>query len=250
MQLPNLNHLGETTISKIATKAFQTQVTEARELSVKVKVNRKNLRKGILESLEIKGEGLVMRRGLSLEEMNINLQEIEVNPLKALMGNVQLTKPSKGDACLILTEQDITIALNLGYLNAITERYEVSVDDCPVHIKFASINCRILPDHRIMVEGRVLIEETNSIERVCLSFQPIICDQGSGVLLDNLEFLEGAQLSPIIIDTLITQICQVFNLDHFVIDGISLQVHELDFNQGMLKLSALAGITHFPLPLR
>ncbi|AFZ46256.1 hypothetical protein Cyast_0276 [Cyanobacterium stanieri PCC 7202] len=249
MQLPNLNHFGETTISKIATKAFQTQVTEARQLSVKVKVNRQNLRKGILESLEIKGEGLVMKRGLSLEQMNINLHEIAVNPFKALMGNVQLTKPSKGDACLILTEKDITIALNLGYLNAIAQGYEVSVDDCPVHIKFASIHCRILPDHRIMVEGRILIEETNTIERVCLSFKPIICDQGSGVLLDDLEYLEGEELSPLILDTLITQICEVFNLDHFVIDGISLEVNNLDFSQGMLKLSALAGITHFPIPV-
>lgn len=248
MQLPNLDNLGETTISKIATKAFQTQVTEARELSVKVKVNRQNLRKGILESLEIKGEGLVMRRGLSLEQMNINLYEIAVNPLKALIGNVQLTKPSTGDACLILTEKDISIALNLGYLNAIAQTYEVSVDDDPVHIKFASIHCRILSDHHIRVEGRILIEETNKIERVCVSFKPIICDQGSGVLLDNLEYLEGEELSPIIIDTLITQICEVFNLDHFVIDGISLQVNSLDLSSGMLKLSALAGITHFPVP--
>jgi len=73
MALPNLNHIGEATINKIATKAFETQVTQARELSVNVKVSRQNLRKGILESLEINGQGLIMKRGLSLEQMNISL---------------------------------------------------------------------------------------------------------------------------------------------------------------------------------
>ncbi|MBE9223069.1 DUF2993 domain-containing protein [Cyanobacterium stanieri LEGE 03274] len=247
MALPNLNNFGETTINKIATKAFETQVTQARELSVNVKVNRQNLRKGILESLEINGEGLIMKRGLSLEQMNINLYEIGVNPLKALMGNVQLTKPSEGNACIILTEKDICTALNIGYLNGITSNYDVSVNNQPIHIKFENIHCNILADHRIMITAEVLLQETNSIERISLSFKPIICDQGNGVLLDNLDYLEGKELSPIIIDAFTSQICDVFNLDHFVIDGISLQVNSLDFSGGMLKVSALAGISHFPM---
>ncbi|WP_069789903.1 DUF2993 domain-containing protein [Cyanobacterium sp. IPPAS B-1200] len=247
MALPNLNHIGEATINKIATKAFETQVTQARELSVNVKVSRQNLRKGILESLEINGQGLIMKRGLSLEQMNISLHEIGVNPLKALMGNVQLTKPSEGNACIILTEKDICTALNIGYLNGIASQYDVSMDNHPVHIKFENVNCRILSDHRIMVEAKVLVKETNTMERVCILFKPIICDQGNGVLLDDLEYVEGKGLSSIIIDGLISQICDVFNLDHFVIDGISLQVNNLDFSEGMLRLSALAGITHFPM---
>lgn len=246
MELPNLDQIGEKTINKIATKAFETQVAEARNLSVEVKVSRQNLRKGILESLHIKGEGLVMRRGLSLEEMKINLNEIGVNPFKALMGNVQLTKPSQGDACIILSEKDISTALNIAYLNNIAPQYNISINDRPVHIKFENIHCRILADHRIMVEGKALVEETQTLEKICLLFKPIICDQGNGVLLEELEYIEGKELSPIIIEALITQICNVFNLDHFVIDGISLQVNNLDISEGMLKLSALAGITHFP----
>jgi hypothetical protein len=213
---------------------------------VNVKIDRKSLSKGILESIIIDGHGLVMRRGLSLERMNISLHEIEVNPLKALMGDVQLTKPSQGKACIVLSEKDIETALNLAYLNEIAPQYHISVNNNPVRVNFKKISCHILEEKKVRVEAKLYIEETQSLKTICLTFKPVVCNSGKGIFLEDLECIEGEELCPILVDAFTAQIFFILNLNHFVIDGISLDVNNLDHQEGQITLSALAGITHFP----
>jgi len=244
--MSKLDNLGEKTINKIAEMAFKSQVLDAKQLNVNVKIDRKSLKKGILESIIIDGHGLVMRRGLSLERMNISLNEIGVNPLKALMGDVQLVKPSQGKACIVLSEKDIDTALNLTYLNEITPHYDISVNNNPVRVNFEKITCRILGEEKVRVEAKLYMKETQSLETICLVFKPVVCNSGEGIFLEDLECIQGEELCPILVDALTAQIFCIFNLNHFVIDGISLSVNNLDYQDGKITLSALAGITHFP----
>ncbi len=246
MILKKLDHLGETTINRIAEKAFKSQVQEAQKLNVSVKIDRKSLKKGILESIIIDGHGLIMRRGLSLEQMNISLNEIGVNPIKALMGNIQLTQPSQGKACIVLNERDIETALNLAYLNESEHQYYININGDPVAVKFNGVSCRIFGEKRVQVEAKLYLENRNTIETICLVFKPVICNSGTGIFLEDLECTQGKNLSPMVIDALISQISFIFNLNHFVIDGISLDVNNLNYQEEKITLSALAKITHLP----
>ncbi len=189
-----------------------------------------------------------MQQNLPLEQMTISLNEIAVNPLKALMGNVQLTQPSYGKAYIVLSEKNIETALNLDSLNQELSQYEILLDNKPVITRFSRVDCRILDDGRIMVKAKLMmLDENKSTEKsICLIIKPTICSQGNGILLDEVQCTQGEELSQILTNSLIHSAKQIFNLDNFLIDGISLNVNHLNIKEGKLNLLAKAGITRLP----
>lgn len=244
--LKKFNNIGEKTINAIATKAFARQIKSSSKLSVKVKTDSNNLSKGVLQSLAIDGEGLVMNKNLQMQQMNITLNDIAVNPLKALMGDVQLTQPSYGDACIVLNEKDIETALNIENLNKEIEQYNIYLEDELVTIYIHRVDCRILNDGRVAVKAKCKVAETGKTQGICLVIKPRVCHTGKGILIDDVEFTQGKELSPILLNALLKEAKKIFNLHNFKMDGISLDVHQLETEEGQLNLSAIAGITHLP----
>lgn len=246
MFLKSWDDIGEKTINKIAEVAFKSQIKKAENLIVQVKTNPQKLAKGILESLDIDGTGLVMQRDLRLEKMKITLNNIAVNPFKALMGNVQLTQPSGGNAFIVLNEKDIESALNINKLNRQLQNYEILYNHHLVRVQFFRVNCRILGDGRIMIKAKLRILETKIIESVCLIIKPRICNLGKNLLMDEVECTQGKRFSPILIKSILDESLKVLNLDRLSVDGITLQVNHVSTEEGKLRFLALAGITHLP----
>lgn len=248
MLLTKLDNIGEQTINKIAEMAFKSQIKDAQHLCVKVETNPHKLAKGVLESICIDGYGLKMQKNLCLEQMTINLNEIAVNPFKALMGNVQLTQPSYGKACIVLSETDIETALNVDNLNQKLKlhQYQILLNNQPLTTEFTRVDCRILEDGRVAVKAKLKMGETDSSESICLIFKPVVCTQGRGIILDEVECTQGNELSPILTDALIEEARQIFNLDNFLKDAISLNVNHLSVEEGKVNLLASAGMTHLP----
>lgn len=248
MLFNKLDNIGEKTINKIAEMAFKSQIESAQHLSVKVKTDPNKLAKGVLESIDIDGCGLTMQENLRLEKMTINLNEIAVSPLKALMGNVQLTQPSYGSACIVLNEANIENALNIDNLNQQLKKQQILVNNQPVTARFNRVDFRILEDGRVAVKAKLLIldKDKSSVESICLILKPVICSQGKGIILPDVQCTQGEELSPILINALTQETKRIFNLDNFLMDGISLNVNHLNVEEGKLNLSAKAGITHLP----
>lgn len=246
MFLKSWDNIGEKTINKIAEMAFKSQIKNADHLTVQVKTNPQKLAQGVLESLDIDGSGLIMQRDLRLEKMKITLNNIAVSPFKALMGNVQLTQPSKGNASIVLNEKDIESALNIDNLNHYVQKYEILHHSQPVKVKFFRVDCRILRDGRIAIKAKLKILDTNSSESVCLIIKPRICTMGKNLLMDEVECTQGTQFSPILIKAILDESLKVLNLDRLSVDGISLKINHVSTEDGKLSFLAIAGITHLP----
>ncbi|BAQ61314.1 hypothetical protein GM3708_1720 [Geminocystis sp. NIES-3708] len=247
MLLSKLDNIGEKTINKIAEMAFKSQIKNAESLSVQVKTDPNKLSQGILESLNIEGYGLEMQKDLRLEKMQITLNNIAVSPLKALMGNVQLTQPSQGKAYIVLSEKDIEAALNIDKLNQQLQKYEIRHHNQNVKVKFSKVDCRIIGDGRVTVKAKLKIINTQTIESVCLVIKPCVCNSGQGIFLDEVKCTQGKQFSSILINAILEESAKIFNLDNFLMDGISLDVNHLTMEEGKLNLLAIAGITHLPI---
>jgi hypothetical protein len=244
--LGNIDNIGENTINKIAEMAFASQIKGAEKLTVRVKTNPSQLAKGILDSLAIDGQGLVMQHDLSMEQMQMTLNRVAVSPWKALMGNVKLTQPSQGTACIVFSESDIETALSVDNLNQQLLNYDIYLDDHPIKVKFKKVDCRILKDGRIAVKAKLNIPEKDTYKAVCLILKPSICATGKGISLESFECTQGQELSPIFLKTILEEAAKILNLIRFKKDGISLDVNKLDVQEGKLNLGADAGITHLP----
>lgn len=241
MLLSKFDGIGEKTINKIAEMAFKTQIKSAQHLSVQVKTNPQKLAKGVLESLDIDGNGLMMSENLPLEKMRITLNHIAVSPFKALMGNVELTQPSRGKAHIILNEKDIETTLNIHNLNR-----QLQQSSSELNLLFQRVDCRILSDGRIAIKAKLKVLKTHKIESICLIIKPRFCQVKKGIILDEFACTQGERDSAKVVKILLEEVGKVFNLEKLLIDGIYLQVDQFSTSEGKLNLLAIAGITHLP----
>ena len=211
--------LGEKTINKIAEVALSTKLDKRDKLAVKVKTDPNLLAKGTLESLVIDCQGLMVEDALRMESINITLNTIAVSPFKALTGHIQLTQPSRGKACVVLTEKDISRVLEQGILTK--QQSEIIIDEKVVKVRLQQVNCNLLETGKILIEGNVKREDTQDIKKVSLEIKPKICQAGNGVIMDDIEYLEEPNLSSILLDPILEEAKSILNLKHFKVDGLS-----------------------------
>ncbi|MDJ0509903.1 MAG: DUF2993 domain-containing protein [Crocosphaera sp.] len=239
-----LDDLGEKTINKIAEVALSTKLEKRDKLEVKVKTDPNLLAKGTLESLVIDCQGLMVENSLRMESINITLNTIAVSPFKALTGNIQLTQPSQGKACVLLTENDFSRVLEQAIWRK--QQREIVIDNQVIGVALEQVSCRLLDTGKILIKGSVKREDIKDIQEVILEIKPKICQLGNGVIIDEIEYLEEAHLSSILLEPILEEAKSILNLKNFKVDGFSLKVEEFNIQRGALQLQAEAGMTHFP----
>jgi hypothetical protein len=244
--IPGTEGLGEQALNKIAEMALSTQLEQAERLSVQVKTDPSKLAQGELESLTIDGEGLVMQKDLRMQEMEIKMNSIAVSPLKALLGNIELTKPTQGTARIVLTEADINRAFNSQTLGARTRNLNIDIDGKLLTVNTQHVDCKLLADDKIAIAAEIQVQQTGEIQQVSFSARPCISPSGQGVFLGDVQYTPGKELYPALTKVLVEQASHILNLSDFAIEGIVLGVHQLNVAAGTIILHATAQIQKFP----
>jgi hypothetical protein len=244
--LVNPGGLGEQAINKMAEIAIASQLDEAEDLEVKVKTDPGQLAQGELESLEIAGEGLVMQKDLRMEEMDITINGVAVSPMQALFGNLQLKKPTEGTAKILLTEADLNRAFNADILRGQMEQLQVSVQGESVTLDIQHIRISLLPNGKVGIDADVFQTPPQAQKSVSFTTTPKVSDNGRKVLLEQVEYAEGKELSEDLTAALLDQAKEILSLENFEMEGIHLHIHQLEVTQGKMYLQASADVTQLP----
>lgn len=237
--------LGEQAINKIAEMALASQLDKAEKLQVDVKIDPGNLAKGEVDSLTIEGEGLVTPQNLRLEELEMQINRIAVNPLNALFGKIQLTKPTEGTARVVLTDTDINRALN-SETGSTNSQKSVSINGQPVLIDIPQVECGLQADGKLALNASVVLSKTGEKRQLAFTATPRISTSKTGVVLQDIQYIKGTELSPEITAALVEKASEILNLRSFELEGISLSIHQLDVEAGRLTIFATAAIAQFP----
>ena len=243
-----LEGLGEQTLNRIAEMAIASQLDEVDDLRVWVKTDLELLAQGRLASLHIDGQGLVMQRDLRLQRMQIQIDDIAVSPWKALRGNIQLLEPTTGEARIVLTEGDINRAFNSSVLQPQMQHLELQVDGEPVTLTVQHVTCQLQNTGAIAIHDQVQLHEQNQLVPVAFTAIPKITDGGKAIALTEITYAEGKELSPELTAALVAQAGDILDLRNFEVDGIALQLQQLQIDAQRLILNAIAHVTQFPTP--
>jgi hypothetical protein len=240
--------LGEKTLNKIAEIALSSQLEKAEQLTVQIKTDPNRLAKGILESLEIRGQGLVMSRWLRMQKLEMILFAIAVNPFKALMGNIQLTQPSQGNARFFFQETDIVGAIDLSKLQKQLSQTRICLDGQQVTVKIGSVNCQLLVDQKLQIQINFEFQEVTETRWVSLLIKPTLCAIKQSITLDDYEISPGSDrhLSSLVVPIVLAQTLRFLNLEDFKIEGFSLILTRIEIKLGQLLLEAKVNMTCFP----
>jgi hypothetical protein len=235
----NIDDLGEKTLNKIAEFALSAQLERAEKLNVKIKTDPSRLAKGELESLVIDGKGLVMNKYLRMQELNMTFNAIAVSPLKALIGNIELTQPSQGFACVVLNEADLNSAFSVETLKKQLQKTAIATE-------VERISCQIGSDGTVTINVKVYLLDTRENKDIFVTVKPYINPTRKGVVLENIPASENEEIAVKLIPVVLGQAEKIFNLSNFLMDGIDLQIEKVAIASGKLTLQSVARITRFP----
>lgn len=244
--LLGLDNLGEKTLNRIAELALSSQLDHIDDLTVQIKTNMDLIAQGRLESMLIDGKGLVMQQDLRMQHMIIRIGQVAVNPMAALMGNIQLTHPTQGSAHITLTASDLTQAFNSSTLNAQMQGVVIEEDGQEVVLDVQSVNCQLCDTGELIIQATVCLRHQDKAQQVEFSATPQIMDQGRRVQLDQVRYTQGQDLPPAVTQALIERATQVLDLKNFEMDGIHLNLETLTVTAETLTLEAIAHVIRFP----
>lgn len=233
--LKNLDNLGEQTINKIAAIAFAKQMKHVEELSVNVKIDPQQLSKGVLTSLMIDGKGLVTSSNLKAAHLSLFLEDVGVYPFKALVGNIQLTKPALGNALIKLKAQDIAETLQV-FLS------EENLQ--PVTIK--QINCELESPDEIMLNVAIYNTDQDSLSTLEVAYKIAYDPTQEQVICKASNYYRDHEFQDTLGHLLQRMLLRIFNFQFLIFDGISFKVEDLTITDDALELKAIAKITSFP----
>lgn len=236
--------LGEKAINKIAEMALGSQLEDAEKLQVDVKIDPNNLAKGEVDSLTIEGEGLVTPQDMHVAELEMHINNIAVNPLNALFGKIQLTKPSEGTARVVLTETDINHTLQSKTVSRNNQKL-VSIDGQHRLIDIQQIESSLQADGKIALSADISLPELEETKHVSLLIVPSI-SSSSEVVIQNIQYLKGEEISPELTADLVDRVSEILNIRSFEIEGVSLSIRQVDVEAGKVTLFATAVVTQLP----
>ncbi|MBE9036879.1 LmeA family phospholipid-binding protein [aff. Roholtiella sp. LEGE 12411] len=244
--MPESSGIEEQALNKAAEIGLSSQLDEVENLDVNVKTHPLKLVQGQVDAVTILGEGLVIQKDLRMEEMEMQMDSVAINPLSVAFGKIELTKPTEASTRVVLIENDINRAFNSDYVRSQLQSQKINVNGKPVAIQLQHVDFRLPGEGKIALNASILIKETGEIQQVDFSAVPRVSPNGQTVSLENVEYGQGEEISPELTKALIEQTSEILNLSNFDLEGMSLRVKQLEVETGKLTLQAEAHVEQIP----
>ena len=244
--MSNQPDLGEQALSKAAEIGLASQLDEVEKIDVDIRTNPLKLIQGELDSVSIKGKGMVMQEDLRTEELEMHINNIAINPLSAAFGKIELTHPTKAETRVVLTEQDIDRAFNSEFIADKLQNLKVNINGQTMTIDTQKVEFGLPGEGKLSLNATINLRETGKTKQTAFTAIPHLKSGGNCVSLDDVQYVEGKNISPELTNALLAKSSELLDLRNFELEGMSLRLKGLDVEKGRLTLAAEAYVEDFP----
>ncbi|MGI8504638.1 MAG: LmeA family phospholipid-binding protein [Hassallia sp.] len=242
--MPDSPGLGEQALNKAAEIGLSSQLDEVENLDVDIKTDPLKLIQGQVDEVTIEGKGLVMQKDLRMEELEMHMSSVAINPLSVAFGKIELTQPTQASTRVVLTEADINRAFNSEYVRSQLQSQKIHVNGQLMTIEPQHVDFRLLETEKVALNASILLKESQ--KQVAFTATPRVSANGQSVSLENVEYSDSEEFSPELTKALVQQTSEILNLSNFDLEGISLRVKQLKVEAGKLTLQAEAYVEQIP----
>jgi hypothetical protein len=241
----NSPDLGNQALSKVVEIGIASQLDVVEEIDVDLRTNPGNLIQGKVDSIEISGKGLVVKQDLRMETIQVNTNQVSIDPLRAVFGNIELTHPTAAEARIVLTEADINRAFSSDYMYGKLRGLKMEVEGQPVTIDIQEAILDLPGKNKFVIAATFLMRESNEVKKMSATAIPQIHDDGNQISLEILA-AEGQGLTLKLVMVIFEQLAALLDLRNFNIPGISLKLRQLEAQAGRLVILANSQIEKIP----
>lgn len=236
--------LGEQALNKAAEVGISSQLDAVESLDVDIKTDPIKLVQGQIDDVKVVGDGLVMKKDLRVDQLDMHMTSVAVNPLSAAFGKIELTKPTDASVHAVLTEADINHAFNSDYVRSQLRNLPVQLNGESMTVDAQQVDFHLPGDNKVALKASVLAGDRT--EQVAFSATPVVSSNGQSVALENVEYGQGDELSPELTKAILDQTSEILNLGNFDLQGMSLRIKKLKVEPGKLTMQAEAHVERVP----
>lgn len=236
----------EQAISKAAEMQLISTLEAAEDINVNVRTDLLKIVQGQVDAVAIAGEGLVLQKDIRVQELEMHIDSVSVNPLSAIFGKIELNHPTDATARIVLTEQDINRAIASDYIRSKMQNFELNVDGQPVILELQQVKLVLPGDGKIKFIGNVLLHK--SLDTQQLHFTAIIRPRTNQqpIILESFHCGEGEGISLDIIAVLMPKLKELANLPYIELEEMAFRIVNLDVQQNRLILETEAHVKQIP----
>lgn len=237
--------LGEKALSKVAEIGISSQLDEVENIDIDIRTNPGKLIQGKVDSVAISGKGLVMKQDLRMETLEVSMDKVEINPLSAVLGKIELTCPTDAEAEIVLTEVDINRALSSDYIQDKLHNLNMEMEGHPVLVDVQQARVSLPGGNKFVITAEFLLKGQAQVKKLSATAVPQIQENRHCISLEILS-AEGQGLTAKLVVIILDQLTALLDLRNFNLPGVSLQLRQLEAHKGRLVIHAKTQIEQIP----
>lgn len=239
--------LEEQALSEALELGLFSQMDAADDMEVHIEADLLKMVQGKVDSVVVEGHGLTIQEGIHLKSVELYTNQVSINPLSALLGNIKLDQPVDTTARIVLTEADINQALNSDYVKSKIPLLELNVEGKRVTIAIQfPLEMRLSDVGKIHFSGAIRLSEVDETRSV--TFAAIACPRTDTqpILLETFCCSPGQGVSIPFIVALLSRLQELVRQPYFQLEGIALQIKTMQVELGSLTVEAQIHANQIP----
>ncbi len=213
-------------------------------IDINIKTDFWKMIQGHADGVALSGKGMLIQKDIRVEELHLKTDNIDINPLNAVFGQVELSHPVNAIARMVMTEADINRALNSDYIRAMMQNIELHLAQGTVCIKPQQIQIKLPDNSKIECSGKVQLTEAG--HTIPVNFIATLAPRTQRQPLKLLNFATDTGVSLEFLTALIPKLEELVNLPYLALEDMALRIKDIQMQPGTLTLTADAHIRHLP----
>ncbi|MBD2776331.1 DUF2993 domain-containing protein [Iningainema tapete] len=251
---PKGSDWGERMLNTVASQTIRHMFTRCESVEVSVRCYPSSkLLQGSIDSFQMKGRGLVIRRQFAAEEIFVETDAVAIDFGSVLSGKLRLKQPTQAVAQVVLSESGINQSFKAELVRKRLENLTLPAltalsDGKPV--SFTAVQLQLLPKNRVRLEA---LADLNNGELVPLNMtltigierRRRISFKDPEILLDTVPEAQR-EISQNLSLALVEILDNMVDLDRFDLDGVKMRLNRLETDGQKMIFSGYAEIERIP----
>lgn len=244
--MANNQNLEEQLISQAAERQVSDQLDAVEEIDIFVQTNLLKIVQGQADGVTVSGQGLVTKDNIRVQEIKLETDSIDINPISAIFGQIELNKPVNFVARVTLNEADLNHALNSPISRKFVQKFQLNVEGKTVNFDLEEMQLSLTENGQIRTRGKLQLK-ANGHQRL-LGFTSIIRPRTRShpIMLESFNCTQGGGLSTEFILSLMQKMEELANLPYLEMDNIKLRIQNIEVQKETLILLVRANLPDIP----
>ena len=236
MHQSSKSDMGEQALNKAVEIGISSQIEAAKSLDIDIHCDPLELAKGEVDSVSMRGEGLVMPHNLSVEEIFLETDHVAVNLLKAISGKVEFSEPTDASVKVVLTEANLNSALKSDYLREWISSIPIWAGKQKLNLELLEGSFSLPGQGKVELTAKCLVHSEDDAQLIDFSVALIFEVGGSQIIFEGGRYLDRKELPFSQTIALLAKVNELLDLRSLLVSGLLLRIERIEVETSKLEV--------------